>query len=97
MGSTRVTTVIVNQTAQGMVMKVGNRHSFVRLTSVKASGSYWMKFDVNWTHQEFMLEGKSDSSNKLFLDSDDCCDYERIVIKETSDGGMDLVRIPRQL
>ncbi|KAG0590284.1 hypothetical protein M758_1G085000 [Ceratodon purpureus] len=89
---TKVTTVIVNATKQGLTMKVGNRNCYSKLTSVKVGGQYKMQTDVNWTYQEFMLQDKAHSQNQLFISSDDCCDYERITIKENLDGSFDVHR-----
>ncbi|KAG0605735.1 hypothetical protein M758_9G084000 [Ceratodon purpureus] len=79
---TKVTTVIVNNTKHGLTMKVGNRQCYARLTSVKVGGEYKMQLDVNWTYQEFMVQDKARSHNQVFINSDDCCDYERITIQE---------------
>lgn len=83
---TKVTTVIVNATKQGLTMKVGNRHCYAKLTSVKEGAEYRMQIDVNWTYQEFVLQDKSDAGKQLFINSDDCCDYERITVQELADG-----------
>ncbi|KAG0608292.1 hypothetical protein M758_8G094700 [Ceratodon purpureus] len=88
---TKVTTVIVNDTNHGLTMKVGNRNCYARLTSVKKGGQYKMQTDVNWTYQEFLVQDKSNHANQLFINSDDCCDYERITIKEV-DGKFDVQR-----
>lgn len=93
---TKVTTVIVNATKQGLTMKVGNRNCYARLTSVKVGGEYTMKIDVNWTYQEFLLQDKAHSENQLFINSDDCCDYEHITIKENTDGTFDVQRDLRE-
>ena len=77
-----MTTVIVNDTKQGLTMKVGNRHCYARLTSIKVGGEYQLLVDVNWTYREFLLQDKTDARNQLFINSDDCCDYERIIVKE---------------
>ncbi|KAG0607389.1 hypothetical protein M758_8G024300 [Ceratodon purpureus] len=93
--STKVRTMIVNATEQPLTMKVGNRNCFFRLASVKKGGEYAMELCMDWTYQEFMLEDKSDSGRKLFVNSDDCCDYERITVTE-SDGKLLVVRVPRK-
>lgn len=85
---TEVTTVIVNATKQGLTMKVGNRNE---LTSVKVGGEYRMQVDVNWTYQELVLQDKCDAEKQVFINSDDCCDYERITIREI-DGKFDVQR-----
>lgn len=95
MSGTKVTTVIVNQTEQGLTLKVGNPKCYARLTSVKVGGEYRMHLDINWTYQEFVLQDKHDAHRKLFLNSDDCCDYERITVTE-ADGHMVMHRIPRK-
>jgi len=82
-GNNKVATVIENQTGQGLTMKVGNPHCFVRLASVKSGGDYTVRLCVDWTYQEFVLEGKSDAAKKLYVNSDDCCDYERMTVKES--------------
>jgi hypothetical protein len=78
---TKVTTVIVNDTKHGLTMKVGNRNCYTRLTSVKVGGEYQMQLDVNWTYREFLVQDQTDRAKQLFINSDDCCDYERITIK----------------
>ncbi|KAG0567432.1 hypothetical protein M758_7G143700 [Ceratodon purpureus] len=92
---TKVTTVIVNDTKHGLTMKVGNRNCYARLTSVKEGGEYKMQIDVNWTYQEFLVQDKTDQANKVYINSDDCCDYERITIKEV-DGKLDVQRQLRE-
>lgn len=62
---------------------------------MKTGGEYAMELCSDWTYQEFMLEDKSDAGKKLFVNSDDCCDYERITVKE-SDGKLLVVRVPRK-
>jgi hypothetical protein len=79
---TKVTTVIVNDTKHGLTMKVGNRNCYTRLTSVKVGGEYQMQLDVNWTYREFLVQDQTDRAKQLFINSDDCCDYERITIKD---------------
>jgi hypothetical protein len=96
MMDTKVTTVIVNATKQGITMKVGNRQCYAKLTSVKVGGEYKMQMDVNWTYQEFLLQDKTDAHNQLFISSDDCCDYERITITENIDGTFDVQRDLRE-
>jgi hypothetical protein len=91
MMQTKVTTVIVNATKQGLTMKVGNRNCYARLTSVKVGGEYRMQVDVNWTYQEFVLQDKRDAENQVLINSDDCCDYERITVKEIN-GKFDVQR-----
>lgn len=92
---TKVTTMIVNETEQPLRMKVGGRNCFCRLASVKIGGEYAMELCMDWTYQEFMVEGTSDARKRLFVNSDECCDYERITIKE-SDGKLLVVRVPRK-
>jgi hypothetical protein len=82
MMQTKMTTVIVNATKQGLTMKVGNHNCHAKLTSVKVGGEYQMQVDVNWTYQEFVLQDKCDAENQVLINSDDCCDYEYITIKE---------------
>lgn len=91
--ATKLTTVIVNQTKHRLIIKVGSHRQWARLASMKAGGEYKMQVDVNWTYQEFVLE--VDSTMKLSVNSDDCCDYERITVTET-DGKLDALREPRQ-
>ncbi len=91
-----MTTVIVNATKQGLTMKVGNRLCFAKLTSVKMGAEYRLQIDVNWTYQEFLVQDKSDTANQLYLNSDDCCDYERITIKEKSDGKLEVQTLLRE-
>ena len=88
---TKVTTVIVNDTEHGLTMKVGNRNCYARLTSVKKGGEYKMQIDVNWTYQEFLVQDKCNQANQLFINSDDCCDYERITIKDRFDVQCDVL------
>lgn len=90
-----MTTVIVNETKHGLTVKVGNRNCYARLTSVKVGGEYQMHLDVNWTYREFLVQDKTDRARQLCINSDDCCDYERITIKEV-DGAFDVHRELRQ-
>lgn len=83
---TTVTTVIVNASHEALTMKVGSRHCYAKLTSFKVGDEYRLELDVNWAYQEFLVQGKSDAANRLFLSSDDCCDCERITIEEKPDG-----------
>lgn len=92
--ATKLATVIVNESKNGLTMKVGNHHHFARLTSVKLGGEVNMQVDLNWTYQEFLLEDKTDAAKKVFVNSDDCCDYERITITEVN-GKLDFVTVPR--
>jgi len=96
--SSTVTTMIVNETQQPLTMKVGNRNHFFRLARVKIGGEYAMEICVDWTYQEFMLEDKRGAGKKLFVNSDDCCDYERITVKESgdSDGKLLGIKVPRK-
>jgi hypothetical protein len=90
----KVATVIVNETGQGLTMKVGSRDCFVRIASVEEGGEYTMRHCVDWTYQEFVLEDPSDPGRKLFVNSDDCCDYERITVKECA-GVLSAETVPR--
>lgn len=67
-------------------MKVGNRQSYAKITSVQEAKEYKMWMDVNWTYPGFVMQDKSHSQHPLFISSDDCCDYGRITIKENMDG-----------
>ncbi|KAG0564706.1 hypothetical protein KC19_8G132500 [Ceratodon purpureus] len=96
MMDTKVTTVIVNSTKHGLTMKVGNRQCYAKLTSFKVGGEYKMQLDVNWTYQEFLVQDKFHSRNRVFINSDDCCNYERITIMETADGRFDMQRELRE-
>lgn len=93
----KLTTMIVNDTEHDLIMKVGNRNCFVPLAVVKRGCQHAMELCMNWTYQEFLLEQKySDAElKKLFVNSDDCCDYERITVKE-SDGKFIVDRVPRK-
>lgn len=91
----KLATVIENETGHGLTMKVGNPHRFVRLASVKRGENYTVRLCVDWTYQEFVLEDQSDAANKLYVNSDDCCDYERIVVKE-ADGVLYVETVARQ-
>jgi hypothetical protein len=71
--------VIANETGQGLTMKVGNRNCFVKLASVKNCSEYTMRLCVDWTYQEFLLEDNHNTGKKIFVNSDDCYDYERIM------------------
>jgi hypothetical protein len=92
--ATKLTTVIVNNSGTGLIMKVGNHHHFARLASVKQGGEFKMQVDLNWTYQEFLLEDAADAAKKLTVNSDDCCDFKRITVTEV-DGKLDVVRVPR--
>jgi hypothetical protein len=94
----KLTTMIVNKTGHDLIMKVGNRNCFVPLAVVKKRCHHAMELCMNWTYQEFLLEEKilNDVVGKrLFVNSDDCCDYERITIKE-ADGKFIVDRVPRK-
>lgn len=95
-----LTTMIVNDTAHDLIMKVGNRNCFVPLAVVKRGCHHAMELCMNWTYQEFLLEQKNtdySDRKKLFVNSDDCCDYERITIKESSEAGKFVAdRVPRK-
>ncbi|KAG0579866.1 hypothetical protein M758_4G131200 [Ceratodon purpureus] len=94
----KLTTMIVNETGHDLVMKVGNRNCFVPLAIVKKRCQHAMELCMNWTYQEFLLETKNLNDvvgKKLFVNSDDCCDYERITVKE-SDGKFVVDRVPRK-
>lgn len=94
----KLTTMIVNETGRDLIMKVGKRNCFVPLAVVKKSCHHAMELCMNWTFQEFLLEEKHISDTvgkKLFVNSDDCCDYERITVSE-SDGKFVVVRVPRR-
>jgi len=82
----KLETVIENATEHGLTMKVGNPQCFVRLASVKKGEHYTVRLCLDWTYQEFVLEGKSDAAMQYFVSSDDCCDYERITVKEAQPG-----------
>ena len=87
-----MTTVIVNDTKHRLTLKVGNGNCYSRLPSVKVGGEHKMELDVNWTYQEFVVQDESDRGNQVFISSDDCCDYERIIVKEV-DGKLDVHRV----
>jgi hypothetical protein len=91
----KVATVIANETGQGLTMKVGNRNCFVKLASVKNGSEYTMRLCVDWTYQEFLLEDNHNTGKKIFVNSDDCCDYERITVKQ-SEGVLIVETVPRQ-
>lgn len=57
-----------------------------------------MELCVDWTYQEFMLEDTRGAGKKLFVNSDDFCDYERITVKdaEEEEGKLLGVRVPRK-
>lgn len=78
----KLATVIENATGQGLTMKVGNPQCFVRLASVKKGQRHTVRLCVDWTYQEFLLQGQADAAMTLSVTSDDCCDYERITVKE---------------
>ena len=80
----KVATVLVNKTGHRLTMKVGNRNCFVILATVEDGGEYTMRLCVDWTYQEFLLEDNSNAGKKLFINSDDCCDCERITVKEAN-------------
>jgi hypothetical protein len=89
MMQTKVTTVIVNATKQGLMMKVGNRNCYAKLTNVKVGGKYECRSCE--LDQEFVLQDKHDVENQVLINSNDCCDYERITIKEIN-GKFDVQR-----
>ena len=76
-------------------MKVGNRNCFVRIASVEDGGEYTMRLCMDWTYQEFVLEGSSNPRKRVFVSSDDCCDYERMTVKEC-DGAFSVATVARK-
>ena len=49
-------------------------------------GEHKVEIDVNWTYQEFCLEPAitGAAQQKIIVNSDDCCDFERITITESA-------------
>jgi len=88
------TTVIVNDTAHALNMKVGNQRYFVDFATVDKGAKYTMQVDYNATYQEFLM-GVDTKGQKLIVSSDECCDYKCIVIKEV-DGEFDVEKEPRR-
>ncbi|KAG0586073.1 hypothetical protein KC19_2G061700 [Ceratodon purpureus] len=93
--ATKLATVIANETGQRLTMKMGDRNCFVRTASVRDGREYTMRLCMDWTYQEFVLEADGDPGRKLVVNSDDCCDYERITVKE-SDGVYAVHIVPRK-
>lgn len=98
----KLTTLFVNETEHDLIMKVGNRSSFVPVAEVKRGRQHALRLCMNWTYQEFSLEAFSNcklgdvEGKKLFVNSDDCCDYERITIKESEAGQFVVDRVARK-
>lgn len=81
------TTVIANETEQVLTMKLvgtsNQRLYFVDYATVDRGGEHTMIVDYNDTYQEFFL-GVDTRGKNLILNSDECCDYKRITIKEAN-------------
>jgi hypothetical protein len=87
------TTVIVNDTAHALDMKVGNPRYFVHYATVDRGAKYTMQMDDNATYQEFLM-GVDTKGQQLIVSSDEFCDYKCIVIKEV-DGEFNVEKEPR--
>ncbi|KAG0558805.1 hypothetical protein KC19_10G056300 [Ceratodon purpureus] len=95
--ATKLTTAISNRTLQALVLKVGNQNYFAKLATVAVGSEHKVEIDVNWTYQEFSLEPVLTAGatlQKIIVNSDDCCDFERITITE-SDGKLQADKTPR--
>lgn len=82
------TTVIANETEQVLTMKLvgtSNQQRYsVDYATVDRGGEHTMIVDYNDTYQEFLLLGVDCKGKNLILNSDECCDYKRITIKEAN-------------
>jgi hypothetical protein len=96
MACTKLITAIINRTEQALILKVGNQNCFAKLATVGVGGQHKVEIDVNWTYQEFSLEPATAGATlqKIVVNSDDCCDFERITITE-SGGKFQVDKIPR--
>ena len=88
------TTVIVNDTAHALTMKVEYHLYSVDFATVDKGAKFTMNVDYNATYQEFLM-GVDAKGKRLILSSDECCDYKCIVIKEV-DGEFDVEKEPRR-
>jgi hypothetical protein len=91
---TKVQTVIVNHTQVELVLRVGSQNCSAELARIVVGGEHKIELDVNWTYQEFSLVPKGLAVKKIILDSDDCCDYERITVT-ISGGTLQLDKVAR--
>ncbi len=87
------TTVIVNNTAHALKMKVGNHRSFVDFATLDKGAKHTMNVDCNTTYHEFLM-GVDIKGKRLIVSSDECCDYKCIIIKEV-DGEFNVEMEPR--
>ena len=82
------TTVIANETEQVLTMKLvgtSNQQRYsVDYATVDRGGEHTMIVDYNDTYQEFLVLGVDCKGKNLILNSDECCDYKRITIKEAN-------------
>lgn len=85
MACTKLITAIINRTGQALVLKVGAQNRFAKLATAKVGGEHKVEIDVNWTYQEFLLETATTGATitKVIVNSDDCCDFERITVTES--------------
>jgi VCBS repeat-containing protein len=99
MACSKLTTAIINRTEQALILRVGNQNCFAKLATVGVGGQHKVEIDVNWTYQEFSLEPAAQLTTgatlqKLIVNSDDCCDFERITVTQ-SGGTLQADKIPR--
>ena len=87
------TTVIVNDTAHALNMKVGNHRYFVDFATLDKGATHTMNVDSNTTYHEFLM-GEDIKGKRLIVSSDECCDYKCIIIKEV-DGEYNVEKEPR--
>lgn len=94
MAGTMVKTVIINQTQQVLVLRIGNRNCFAKLATIEIGGEHEIEIDVNWTYHEFSLEAADCGAKKVLINSDDCFDYEQITVTEGG-GNLEVSKVAR--
>lgn len=86
MAISKVKTTIVNRTKYPVVLRVGHQNCFAKLATIEVGGKHTIEIDVHWTYQEFALEPVTSGATalmKIIVNSDDCCDYERLTVTES--------------
>lgn len=81
------TTVIANETAEVLIMKLVETSNqqlyFVDYATLERGGEHTMIVDYNANYQEFLLGVDTEGKN-VMLSSDECCDYKRITITKVN-------------
>lgn len=82
-------TVIENKTKCDLEIKLFTRNGLVPVGVVKFGSRHTLKHCLSWTFQDYVVETKHAAQEKrlkVTIDSDICCDYERIIVKESVEG-----------